>query len=311
MEWDGTMTPTHYHSGVHCSLEQTYDAGDRCPVCLSQAPRSAVYEIQQDPLVVMMRCPHCEGCSASRMPRQETLDTYYKSYYAETDRRVTMGEPSRFARHVAQPMPELQHRSALRILDFGGGDGSLACAIVRQIRQAAGRQIPASIDLVDYEPPGHFAADAITIAGHRDLSEISGSFDLILASAILEHIPSVHATITRLIAAASTGTFMYARTPYILPFAAIFSGLDTTYPAHVHDMGSAFWGKFVGTFQIEADLIRSAPSFVETTFSQAPLRTALAHLLKSPAHVEVLLGGRGRVPKWKWVGGWEATIRFR
>ena len=260
--------------------------------------------------MVMLRCADCEGCSASRMPKPEALDTYYGSFYSEADRHVTMGDPARFARHVVGSMPDLTRRPALRVLDFGGGDGSLALAIVQRVRKLANRKIPASIEIVDYEPPAHVDTEAIRIVGRRTLSEISGAYDLILASAILEHIPDAYASINRLLGAATAETFMYARTPYVLPFARMIRGLDVLYPAHVHDMGSAFWGKFVRTFQVEADLIRSAPSFVETTFSQAPLRTALAYLLKWPAHIEILLG-RSQVPRWKWVGGWEVVVRFR
>jgi len=292
-------------------MDQTYDAGDCCPVCLSLARRSAVYEVQQDPLVVMLRCPDCEACSASRMPKPEALETYYRSYYLDSDRRVTMGSPTRFANHLLRFMPDLMRRPTLRVLDFGGGDGSLALAIVRRVRVLANRQIPASIEIVDYETPVRVDAETITITRRNNLSDISGPYDLILASAILEHIPDTHESISRLLDAATAGTFMYARTPYVLPFARLFRRLDVGYPAHVHDMGSAFWGKFIGTFRAPADLARSAPSFVETTFSQAPLRTALAHLLKCPAHLEVLFGGPGSVPLWKWVAGWETVIRFR
>ena len=37
--------------------------------------------------------------------------------------------------------------------------------------------------------------------------------------------------------------FLYARTPYMLPFMKMV-GFGMTYPAHVHDLGDRFWGKF-------------------------------------------------------------------
>ena len=41
---------------------------------------------------------------------------------------------------------------------------------------------------------------------------------------------------------------MYARTPFVLPLARIVPSIDITYPGHVHDMGSVFWGRFIETF---------------------------------------------------------------
>jgi len=222
-----------------------------------------------------------------------------------------MGEPRRFARHVASFVSDLQNRAALRILDFGGGDGSLAVAIVKQVCRMAGETIPAAIDIVDYEAPVRVAEDGIAVVHHRELKDIRGTYDLILASAILEHIPDAHAAVSRLVAAAVAGTFMYARTPFILPIAQMLNTVDMTYPAHVHDMGCVFWGKFIQTFSLSADLVRSAPSLIETGLQEAPLRTILAYVLKLPARLELGLQKAGSLPKWKLVGGWEAVIRFR
>jgi ubiquinone/menaquinone biosynthesis C-methylase UbiE len=40
----------------------------------------------------------------------------------------------RLARHVLRAMPALRGSTALRILDFGGGDGSLAVAIAKYLQ---------------------------------------------------------------------------------------------------------------------------------------------------------------------------------
>jgi hypothetical protein len=133
---------------------------------------------------------------------------------------------------------------------------------------------------------------------------------VILASAILEHIPDAHATIRKLVGMAGPGAFMYARTPYVVPLARLVPMLDTTYPAHVHDMGSGFWNRFAATFDLHARLLLSRPSLVETTLRDNPVRTMLAQALKFPALAELWLSGQTRVPRWKLVGGWEVVLQF-
>jgi hypothetical protein len=86
--------------------------------------------------------------------------------------------------------------------------------------------------------------------------------------------------------------------------------LDITYPGHVHDMGSVFWGRFIEVFRMKGTMLSSRLSLVETTFARAPARAFLAHALKAPAMLEQGLLGRNRPPRWSLVGGWEAVMRF-
>ena len=62
------------------------------------------------------------------------LRSYYAEYYSGTSLRHTMHKTERFARHALRAMPDLNESKPLRILDFGGGDGSLAVAIARLLQ---------------------------------------------------------------------------------------------------------------------------------------------------------------------------------
>ena len=139
---------------------------------------------------------------------------------------------------------------------------------------------------------------------------MEGGHDLILASAIFEHIPDAYTVIRQVLACANSNAHMYARTPYVLPLARLIPRFDITYPGHVHDMGSRFWGKFIETFEMKGEILSSRPSIVETTFTRAPARSLLAHMLKAPALLEQALRRRNRPPRWSLVGGREAVIRF-
>ena len=302
------MQSTSFHRGIHVDRQDVYEAQDRCPVCLSSNDRRACLRIQSDPVIEMLYCEACGACSASHMPKPELLDRYYAGYYSNATEHVTFGSPGRFARHLGPVLKPLSDNS-LRILDFGGGDASLAIALAQELQKNAGFEIPTTIDIVDYEKPRELNAPNVVVNGHHFLDEVDGPYDVLLASAILEHIPDANSIIRKLVAMARSGTFMYARTPYMIPLARLVPKLDITYPAHVHDMGATFWDRFIATFNLQARLLLSRPSLVETTFGSAPMRTILAHALKFPALAELRIS-RAHVPRWKFVGGWEAVLHF-
>jgi 2-polyprenyl-3-methyl-5-hydroxy-6-metoxy-1,4-benzoquinol methylase len=300
---------TGFHHGKRLGAADIYDARDTCPVCRSSRPRKAIFRVQRDPDIDMLECATCGAASASHMPKPDVLRTYYAEYYSGTSLRHTMHKTERFARHALRAMPDLHESQPLRILDFGGGDGSLAVAIARLL-QAQGTSELITIDVVDYPEPRAPEDPRISIHAHRDLTTLDSGHDLILASAIFEHIPDAHTTIRQVLDHANIGAYMYARTPFVLPLTRIIPSIDITYPGHVHDMGSTFWDRFIETFGMKGTMLSSRPSLVETTFARAPARTVLAHALKAPALVEQALLGPGRPPRWSLVGGWEAVMRF-
>jgi 2-polyprenyl-3-methyl-5-hydroxy-6-metoxy-1,4-benzoquinol methylase len=300
---------TGFHRGKRLGAADIDDAHEICPVCRSSQPRRLVHRVQRDPDIDMLECGSCGAASASHMPKSDVLRSYYAEYYSGTSLRHTMHKTERFARHALRAMPDLNESKPLRILDFGGGDGSLAVAIARLL-QAQGNSEPITIDVVDYPEPRDPEDPRISIDAHRDLTTVDGGHDLILASAIFEHIPDAHTTIRQVLDRVGRGAYMYARTPFVLPLARIVPSIDITYPGHVHDMGSVFWGRFIETFGMKGALLSSRPSLVETTFARAPARTLLAHALKAPALIEQALLGHNRPPRWKLVGGWEAVMRF-
>jgi hypothetical protein len=300
---------TGFHRGKRLAATDVDDAREMCPVCHSSRPRRPVYRVQRDPDIDMLECATCGAASASHMPKPDVLQTYYAQYYSDASMRHTLDDPLRFARHVLRAMPDLRGSTPLRVLDFGGGDGSLSIAIAKLL-QAQGKSVPTMIDVVDYPEPRDPEDPNVGIHAYRDLASVEGEYDLILASAIFEHIPDAHTAIRQVIARAGRRAYMYARTPFVLPLARIIPSIDVTYPGHVHDMGSVFWGRFIETFGMKAGIISSRPSLVETTFARAPARTLLAHALKAPAMLEQASLGRNHPLRWRLVGGWEAVMRF-
>jgi SAM-dependent methyltransferase len=239
------------------------------------------------------------------MPRPEYLLAYYQAYYEGKEQRVTFSEIGRLAQHVLDAVGPARLGERVRILDFGGGDGSLAREIGERL---PGRRI--EILLVDYEPPADGGDERIAMHHQPDLDRVEGAFDLVLASAVLEHIPDAHPVIRRLLGLVSPGGSFYARTPWSVPLTRLVPGLDLTFPAHVHDLGAGFWNRAGELFGGGFHPVVSGPSPVATRLLDDPLRTTAAHLLKLPARLEGLLSPPGRRDRlWGLAGGWEVLLR--
>ena len=141
-----------FHASIrvdHVSAENLVPADQSCPVCLFSGPRAAVLRIQTTPDIYYLKCPSCGACSTSAMPSPVYLEDYYNKYYAETDAGVTIRNVNRFARHILNRVNLLSGNNVLQILDFGGGDGSVAIAISEiLIKENSARKT--NIVLIDY-----------------------------------------------------------------------------------------------------------------------------------------------------------------
>jgi 2-polyprenyl-3-methyl-5-hydroxy-6-metoxy-1,4-benzoquinol methylase len=276
-------------------------------MCLAAGVRKPVLRVQANPAVHMLSCPRCGGFSASRLPTEKTLRQYYSRYYDPCGPTVTFGDPVRFAQHVIAETRPLLGRENVSILDFGGGGGDLSRALAAQLLHHGTTRV--SIDLVDYNSNARRVDAKRMVRQHETLAELEGQrFDLVLASAVLEHVPYPRQVLIDLLTALRPGAFFYARTPSIVPLFRMFQFLhlryDFTFPAHLHDFGQTFWERILKCLDLDPAsfcIVRSRPSIVETVFQQNPLRTAVAYLLKS---LWYLCSHHYRL-----VGGWEILIQ--
>jgi SAM-dependent methyltransferase len=305
------MRATAFHSGMHLKEECLMPPEPLCPLCSYGGERSPVLRLQSDPYVFLLACPNCKGCSASRLPTEEALRAYYSRYYDagifQDSDKVTFHDPQRFATHLLQKAgPHLQGQN-LKILDFGGGEGNLSLAIAQLL--LADHTAHVDIILVDYNAgPGHTGSRDISFVCRKKLDTADAQdCNLVLASGILEHIPYPQSDFARLLSAVRPGGLFYARTPCIASLFRIMQRLglpvDFTYPAHVHDMGEAYWSNILSFLPSEFQhysVIWSQPSIVETALRKNVMRTLAAYLMKWPWRI---LGSR-----YPFVGGWEVFI---
>jgi 2-polyprenyl-3-methyl-5-hydroxy-6-metoxy-1,4-benzoquinol methylase len=306
------MKATVFHSGLHLKEEFLLPPESSCPLCSYRGARSEALRLQSDPYVSLLACPNCSGYSASRLPTEEALRAYYSRYYEggtfQDSEKVTFHNPQRFARHVLQRARPYLRGQSLKILDFGGGDGNLSLAIAQLLLNNHASHV--DVILVDYNAGAtRTRRQGISLACHERLDTADAQdCDLVLASGILEHIPYPQADFIRLLSAVRPGGVFYARTPCVASLFRILQSIglpvDFTYPAHVHDMGEAYWSnilKFLSSESQHYSVIGSQPSIVETALRKNVLRTLAAYLLKFPWGI---LGRR-----YPFVGGWEVFIR--
>ena len=281
-----------------------------CPFCTRHSHRPPVLTIQQNPRVDLLACS-CGCISASRMPKPEYLRDYYRRYYS-TDREASKTSSSfpmnfegshRLARHLFRHLG-VPAKQRVRILDFGGGRDAEVSRALAQIflDRGTGR---VEIALVDYNASVSESGASVAVNSYPDLESAGGEFDVAIASAIVEHIPYPRETVSGLLHSLAPGGRAYFRTPSMIPVIKFAERLgrhvEFTYPAHLHDMGQAFWENALTSMNGHGfTLLRSRPGLVEADFRNHPARAAVSMLFKSPWF---LLRRH-----YKMVGGWEAII---
>lgn len=288
----------NYHQGRHLLDEQLGDEIVGCPICNHHC-RIHVLPIQSCPSVSLLRCSNCFAVSVSRLPTVDALDDYYRNYYTATQTlAVTTDSPERIAKRIAKYSPCVNE---MKILDFGGGDGSIGIATLRAL-EVSGR-----VTVVDYDHQRFVdETKGITVNYKRKLTDLAETdFDLVIASAVLEHIPRPIPVLVDLMRLVRPGGSFYARTPYIVPLMTLARRfrvkIDFTFPAHLHDFGQPFWDELLNWLPNSGmDVLSSRPSPVETGMRTDPAGAVAAFALKAPWH---FLGKR-----YPYVGGWECAL---
>jgi SAM-dependent methyltransferase len=190
-------------------------------------------------------------------------------------------------------------------LDFGGGvDAALSRSVATEFIRKGTETV--QIALVDSNASCARNWGAISVDCYGGLQEAGRKFDIVVASAIIEHIPYPRGVLKDLLASLRVGGGIYFRTPAVSSMirlaARLGAHLDFTYPEHVHDMGQDFWERVLPSLALDKgfSLLYSRPSIVQSAFAWHPVRAAIAHMLKWPWYI---LRSRYTI-----VGGWEVVI---
>ena len=281
-----------------------------CPVCKRSGRGRRLVALQQGPDVDLVECMECHAASADRLPTSRYLESLYDPRHYSSSLVSDDRLSERCARSILAEV-DVDPDRPVSIVDYGGADGTLSRVLRAQLL-ARGHRASVRSTIVDLFPrPDTEHQDFVT---PDQFAASPGRHDLLLASAVLEHLPDPGRAIRALVDHASPEAYLYARTPYDAPLHRAVPGYRVKWPRHLHDMGPAYWDQFIDQFELDAELLVSRPSIVETSVRQATLRTIAAHVLKAPGHLEArvlrpLLGYRSRM--WRWVGGWEVIVAWR
>lgn len=279
-----------------------------CPFCGSGKTKKKAGLIQQQPEVLALECPDCHTGYANRQPTIEYLKSYYSNYYEKLGRN-TIIKQNRLVKHIYKRIGLHESLDTYNVLDFGGGDGSVSYGIGKLLLES-GSAKQVNVYVVDpnfaFTHPG---ISGLNILGMPAIDEIPAgkSFNLAIASAIIEHVKDPRKILHQLLDRMCEKGLFYARTPYIFPFMKLFGKfgyrLDMKYPGHIFDFGSRFWNNVIDTLEISPthQIIRSQTSLVASVFSEKPIKTLLSYLFKVP--------GKILKSKFHLVGGWEVFIQ--
>ncbi len=303
---------------VQLEHQQLEAASAQCPVCgNTNQPTEAngyatVLTIQQQPKVALMACPQCHAMSADRLPTSDYLISLYDPAVYSSSLTADTGLTQRCAKRMLHRFdfsPNTTGRTHWHVVDYGGGNGQLGRTVCQMIQQkhpgaTAECTVVDVYDQVSGQEGMAFCSVDNFLAGHLP------AYDLMIASAVLEHIPTLTPVLNQMMASASPNAYLYGRTPYEAPLAKVLPGYTIRWPRHVHDMGPEFWEGLPKRFAGQCRMLTSQPSLVETSMVQQPVRTLAAYALKFPAVIESKIRQAFNLPTclWRLVGGWEAYL---
>ena len=261
-----------------------------------------------------IRCSRCGAVTYDKVYTLEGLDRIYsdKNYYVSSDAggdaNVTFYGTERFARHLVSLIGKDRiKKKELSILDFGGGGGELSYSTACELRRICGAE-KIDILVVDYtEDIVKSEDEKITLSHAFPLDSVTREgFDIVIASAVLEHLHEPGTVMKRLFDMTAGGGYIYFRTPLMFPMYKFMSHfgvlMDMDYPQHMWDFDRRWWETVVANLGYDRKgirLVKSRPSIVERTFRSGFFKALAAHVLKAPAFI---------FRKWQFVGGWETLF---
>ena len=187
-------------------------------------------------------------------------------------------------------MLNLSRPGKFRILDYGGGDGSIAIQVRDNMKKIESREFELQVfeteSIMDSIKKSEYCQYIFTE------NEIKGDFNLIIASAVLEHLQNPLDTLIFLVDKLATGGVIYIRTPYVLPFHRLLNKLgvqiDFGFPAHFFDFSPKSWDFILNELKRSIptlEVVHRNASIPEVGIKHSPFVAVLTILIKLPARI--------------------------
>lgn len=293
-------------------LNQLDEPKHACIFCKSSRLFQTGVIAQRSPTVGYVECRDCYARFLDRQPTDVFLDQYYAS--DDYDRTLTTSPTKAriFAQKIisSEVKCELQSKlRAIRILDFGGGNGRLGLAVAEVISPNSYGSTH-DVTVVDvFRPKEDLGARFIPASRLSELQ--SESFDIVLASASLEHVKDPGSVLQDLYLMCAPGGYLYFRVPSMFPLGRLFRQF-LLYPEHLSHMSPRFWKEMPSCLGWSGRFIYSRPAPPDAQLRNNPLGYVIAQVLKFPARIEVVLRKLMRVsspPRYDCSGGWEILFK--
>lgn len=300
------VSSSKFQSSLKLDGKELVGKDPKCAICRSPETRVTL-ALQED--VSLRKCLACKCKFVDNQPSDSALSEFYTTYYKDNTEALTVDAANKFAKYIVRQYLKNREVSGvatpISILDFGGGDGSMALRIENLL--TLNKIIVKEVLLVDKAITTPLP-DSAKLRRVADLAVIEEKFDIIIASAVLEHLKEPLPTLLSLIDLLSPSGLMYIRTPHIAPLLKVAGYLriqvDFGFPAHLFDLGNDFWSWFVTSSkykEVGVKVLKQGASLVETSFRKSPIRTCLAFFAKLPP----IFG----FSRWRFSGGWQIILQ--
>lgn len=264
-----------------------------------------IEKIHTNPEVHYFSCHTCKVSYTDKQLSAKSTQDLYLNYF--DDHLLKTGiESDVLGKHLFNFFSSKNnYTKSLKILDYGGGDGSIAKHLSEKLKEKY-NLANCIVDVYDvYECEQKIAG----INYLKQENEIGlNNYDIVIASAVLEHLNTPMETLRLLFTSLKPKGYLYARTPFKIPLRGLLFKLKIKkiglqFPWHLFDMGRLFWNNlphlFLGKFGIKIKVVKSQPSIVQTSYKENAKKRFISKLFKIPGYI---------FEKWNYVGGWEVFI---
>jgi SAM-dependent methyltransferase len=257
--------------------------------------------LQKNPLVKMIKCSICKLAYANQMPNEIFLKNLYDPEIYKSNLTNNSDITKKLAQKIYNEL-EFKHKN-IKILDYGGGNGELSKQIIELFNK---NNINAESLVVDIY--NSLKGEKIYFKSVEEFKFDKENFDIVLASAVLEHLPNFINVLENLLSKVANNGYFYCRTPWEFELSKLIKFYKIKWPRHLYDIGGDFWVNFFKN-KNDFNIVLSETSVTEIS-KKNTLRYFMAQFLKSISKFEFYLKiNKLSLPKWPFVGGWDLIVR--